>query len=196
MMRALALGFSLALAATAASAGPLDVQPNDRVLGNADAPVTVVEYASFTCSHCADFHADVLPQLKARYIDTGLVKLVFRDLPTPPAEVAATAAGLARCAAPERYFDVADTLMTGQAQMLSSQQVMPWYQAAIAVSDRTQAQIETCLADPATLQALRDGQEVAHSLNVNSTPSVFVNGTRVQDTSLAGVTAAIVPLLD
>ena len=68
----------------------------DRVLGRADAPVTVIEYASFTCSHCAAWTNEVLPDFKARYIDTGKVRLVFRDLPTQPVQAAATAAAIGR----------------------------------------------------------------------------------------------------
>lgn len=77
--------------ASATAAVPA-VTAADRVMGRADAPVTVIEYASFTCSHCAHWTNDVLPQFKARYIDTGKVRLVFRDMPTPPAQIAATAA--------------------------------------------------------------------------------------------------------
>lgn len=195
MIRRLFLGLTLALFAGVAQAGPLDVTANDRVLGRADAPVTVVEYASFTCPHCADWHNQVLPAFKARFIDTGQVKLVFRDLPTDPVQVAATAAAIARCAAPDKFYDVASSLMTGQAQLRSSYQVAPWYDAAVAASGRTQAEIETCLADPATSANLRAGMEAAGEAGVQSTPSFFVNGTAVADRTLDGLSAAITPLL-
>ncbi|HEX8469511.1 MAG TPA: thioredoxin domain-containing protein, partial [Brevundimonas sp.] len=71
----------LAVASVASAAELPPVTANDRVLGRADAPVMVVEYASFTCSHCADWHKDVFPAFKARYIDTGKVRLVYRNLP-------------------------------------------------------------------------------------------------------------------
>src|ERR1700760_1366593 len=66
--------------------------------GNPNAKVTVVEYASLTCPHCAHFYNDGFPQLKKSYIDTGRIKFIFRDLPTPPQELAIAAAALARCA--------------------------------------------------------------------------------------------------
>ena len=73
----------------------------DRVLGRADAPVTVIEYASFSCHLCADWHQFVFPVFKQRLIDTGQVRFVFRNLPTAPEQMSLPAAALARCAAPE-----------------------------------------------------------------------------------------------
>lgn len=194
-LKGLFLALTIGLFAGVAHAGPLDVTANDRVLGRADAPVTVVEYASFTCPHCADWHNQVLPAFKARFIDTGQVRLVFRDLPTDPVQVAATAAGIARCAAPDKFYDVASSLMSGQAQLRSSYQVAPWYDAAVAASGKTQAEIETCLADPSTGANLRAGMEAATAAGVQSTPSFFVNGTAVADRTLDGLSAAITPLL-
>ncbi len=197
MIRRLFLGLTLGLGLFAgiAQAGPLDITASDRVLGRADAPVTVVEYASFTCPHCADWHNQVLPEFKARFIDTGQVRLVFRDLPTDPVQVAATAAAIARCAAPDRFYAVASSFMTGQAQLRSSYQVGPWYDAAIAVSGRSQAEIEACLSDPSTMANLRAGMEAASAAGVQSTPSFFVNGQAVADRTLDGLTSAITPLL-
>lgn len=167
----------------------------DRILGRADAPVTVVEYGSFTCSHCGDWHETVYPGFKARFVDTGRVRFVFRDLPTPPVQVAAQAAGIARCAAPERFFDVADALFDGQAALFDGAPVANWFASGIAASGRSQAQIEACLSDPATLNALRAGIGAANAAGVNSTPTFFVNGRRVDDNSLEGLSAAIQPLL-
>ena len=167
----------------------------DRILGRADAPVTVIEYASFTCSHCAAWTNDVLPTFKARYIDTGKVRLVFRDMPTPPAQIAATAAGIARCAAPNRFFDVAHSLMSGQAAAFEKGDARDWFAAAIAASGRTQEQIETCMKNPATSQALQAEVDGAVAAGVTGTPSFFVNGRRVSDHSLEALSAAIDPLL-
>lgn len=167
----------------------------DRVLGRADAPVTVIEYASFTCTHCAHWTNDVLPTFKARYIDTGKVKLVFRDLPTQPTQVAATAAAIGRCAAPGKFFDVAHYLMAGQAAAFASGDARDWYLGAIGVSGRTQAQIEACVTDPATGQALQHDVEAAVAAGVNSTPTFFVNGQRAADHSIEALSAAIDPLV-
>ena len=167
----------------------------DLILGRADAPVTVIEYASFTCTHCAHWTNDVLPTFKARYIDTGKVRLVFRDMPTQPVQVAATAAAIGRCAAPGKFFDVAHHFMAGQAAAFASGDARQWYMDAVAVSGRTQPQIETCLADPATGQALQRDIEAAVAAGVEGTPTFFVNGRRTADHSLETLSAAIDPLL-
>ena len=199
MIRSLFLMLALVAAPLSASAqtaaGLPAVSATDRVLGRADAPVTVIEYASFVCSHCADWHTTVLPAFKARFIDTGQVKLVFRNLPTNPAPVAARAAGIARCAVPGRFFDVASSLMTGQAAIIAGGPLADWYAAGVAASGRTQAQIDDCLADPATLDGIRAEIAGATAAGVQGTPSFFVNGRAVSDTSLDGLSAAIRPLL-
>lgn len=203
LWRALPLTAALMTAAPALAAEPAPtaaapvpaVTAADRVLGRADAPVTVIEYASFTCSHCADWTNDVLPTFKARYIDTGKVRLVFRDLPTQPVQVAATAAAIGRCAAPDKFFEVAHHFMAGQAAAFASGDARDWYTGAISVSGRTQAQIEACLGDPATGQALQRDVEAAVAAGVEGTPSFFVNGVRASDHSLETLSAAIDPLL-
>ena len=181
-VQALAAVLSLAIASPAIAAQAAEGLPAvtaaDRVLGRADAPVTVVEYASFTCSHCAEWYTDVLPSFKTRFIDTGQVKLVFRNLPTAPAQVAMTAAAIGRCAAPERFFDVAEALMSGQAAAIEAGGGRAWFQSAIAASGRTEAQIQG-----------------AQDAGVDGTPTLFVNGKRVTDHSLAALSAAVEPLL-
>lgn len=184
-----------AAASAQASGGLPAVSATDRVLGRANAPVTVIEYASFVCSHCADWHTTVLPSFKTQFIDTGQVRLVFRNLPTSPAQVAARAAGIARCAAPARFFDVASSFMTGQAAIIDGAPLADWFASGVAASGRTQAQIDACLADPATLTALRAEIAGATAAGVQGTPSFFVNGRAVSDTSLEGLSAAIRPLL-
>ena len=173
---------------------PPPVTAQDHVLGRADAPVTVIEYASFTCSHCADFHNDVLPAFKARYIDTGKVRLVHRNLPTAPANVAAAAAAVAICAAPGRYFDVAEVFMRDQANLRTTG-AKPGFDAGLAASGKTREQIETCLGDPATGAALQAQIEGAQEAGVAGTPSFFVNGKPVADHSLEALSAAVDPLL-
>jgi protein-disulfide isomerase len=171
------------------------VSATDRVLGRADAPVTVIEYASFVCNHCANWHTTVLPSFKARFIDTGQVRLVYRNLPTNPAQVAARAAGIARCAVPARFFDVASAFMTGQQAIIDGAPLADWFSAGVAASGRTEAEIDACLADPATLDGIRAEIAGANAAGVQGTPAFFVNGRAVSDTSLEGLSAAIRPLL-
>lgn len=201
----LSLLFALAAASIglAAPAGAREAAPApvpavtaaDRVLGRADAPVTVIEYASFTCNHCAAWTNEILPQFKARYIDTGKVRLVFRDMPTPPAQISSVAAGIGRCSAPDKFFDVARTLMRGQAAAFEKGDAGDWFASAIAASGRTQAQVEACLKDPATSQALQAEVEGAVAAGVTGTPAFFVNGKRVSDPSLESLAVTIDPLI-
>ena len=163
----------------------------DRSIGRADAPVTVIEYASFACHHCADWHQLVYPGFKARFIDTGKVRFVFRNLPTDPQEIALPGAALARCAVPERFFEVAAALMQGQSAVLRGGNREDWYGPAIAVSGRTQAQIEACATSPAVEAALARDMDSAEAAGVHSTPAFFVNGRQVTDRSLGGLEVAI-----
>jgi len=163
----------------------------DRSIGRADAPVTVIEYASFACHVCADWHQLVYPTFKARFIDTGQVRFVFRNLPTPPEDMSLPAHALARCAAPSRFFDVAASLMHGQAAVLRGGTLDAWYAPAIAVSGRTRAQIDACAATPATRAAINRDIDSAVAADATTTPSFFVNGRRVSDRSLGGLEVAI-----
>ena len=186
----------LAFAPVSALAGsPPAVTAADRFVGRADAPVTVVEYASFACSHCADWHLVVYPEFKRRFIDTGQVRLVFRNLPTAPADLAVAAAALAHCAAPERFYEVAGTLMRGQRAVLNGGDQAVWFASAVGVSGRTRAEIDACVARPATRAAIERDIDGAIAAGVDSTPTLFVNGRQVMDRSLGGLDALITPLV-
>src|SRR5580700_5874084 len=110
---------TLGLAACSKSGGAA-VSTDDMQMGNPQAKVTVVEYASASCPHCADFNNEVFPAFKAKYIDTGKIHYVFREFLTPPAEVAAASFLIARCAGRDKYFSVLDTIFRGQEQMYQS----------------------------------------------------------------------------
>ena len=163
----------------------------DRSIGRAEAPVTVIEYASFACHHCADWHRFVYPAFKTRFIDTGQVRLVFRNLPTLPEEMSLPGAALALCAAPERFFDVASALMHGQDAVFRGGTREDWYAPAIAVSGRTRAQLDACASTPATRNAINRDIESAEAAGATTTPAFFVNGRRVTDRSLGGLEVAI-----
>lgn len=189
------LGGSAVVASAQTAVAPPAVTASDRIIGRADAPVTVIEYASLVCSHCGDWHRTVYPEFKRQFIDTGRARLVFRDLPTQPAPVAARAAGIARCAAPNRFYDVIGAFFHGHEALFAGGPVPTWYASGVAVSGRTQAEIDACLAEPARLEGLRASIAGATAAGVVGTPTFFVNGRRVADSSLTGLTAAITPLL-
>lgn len=195
MVRPLILALTLMLAAPAAAqqtpSAPPAAHASDRVLGRADAPVTVIEYASFTCHLCADWHQLVLPEFKRRFIDTGRVKLVFRNLPTAPPELALPAAALARCAAPERFFDTAAALFRGQDALFNGGSQDDWYAAAVQASGRTRAQIDACVARPEIRNLIETEIAQATAAGVHGTPAFFVNGRQTTDRSLGGLEFAI-----
>lgn len=167
------------------------VQAQDRVLGRSDAPITVIEYASFTCPHCAAWHQTVLPAFKARFIDTGQVRLVFRDLPTSPEGLSVPAATMARCAAPEAYFEVAQALMDGQQALRAGGDPNAWMSRAAQRAGRPVAALQTCMNDPVTQTALSAGVEAAVAGGVTGTPMFLVNGRLAEDSSLDGLARVI-----
>jgi len=185
---ALPLMSGLASAASAQTLPP--VTAADRFIGRPNAPVTVVEYASFTCPHCAAWQTEVLPAFKARFIDTGRVRLVFRNLPTSPANVAKAAAGIAHCAPADRFPAVAKSLFEGQAGLFAGD-ARTWFTNAIAAGGMTEAQIETCFANPATNAALEAEANGAVAAGVEGTPTFFVNGRKTTEHTLAALAAAV-----
>lgn len=152
-------------------------QPDDLVEGDANAPITLIEYSSLSCPHCAKFQKDVLPQLKTDYIDTGKVKLIQRDFPLN--RPAADAALFAHCLSPMRYFTIVDLLFKTQDQWLVQGHVEQLAQiAATAGMDR--ATFDACLADKAALEKIvaqrKAGQD---AFAIDSTPTFIVNGIKL-----------------
>jgi protein-disulfide isomerase len=152
----------------------------DMALGAPEgAKVTVVEYASVTCSHCAAWQEATWPAFKAAYVDTNKVRYVFRELPTPPANVAVAGFMIARCAGEDKYFDVVHGIMASQAE----------WQAGVNPRDTlfrvgngaglNNQQIEACIKDPDNLKAAEERSEAAFKAGVTGTPAFFVNGVAV-----------------
>ncbi len=169
----------------------------DMALGSKDAPVTIIEYASMTCPHCAAFTKDVFPQIKTNYVDTGKVRFIFREFPLDKIALAASAA--ARCIAKDdasKYFTLIDILFKQQNDLAND---------PLAVINRvgkqagfSEAQIKACVDDdPSTKQKIIDDLKYANEkLKVNSTPFFFVNGTVVKgETSFEAFEKIIKPLL-
>lgn len=184
-----------AIAGPGASAPP-PVTSADHVLGRPDAPVTVIEYGSFACPHCAEWEIGVFSAFKQRYIDTGRVRFVFRDLPTQPVEEALRSAAIARCAAPGRYFEVAHTLFLWQSTARNIGPVSDWYDRAIAASGRSPQAIEACASDPAVEADIWRSARGGAAAGASKTPTFFVNGRRMEGVvPLEDLAAAIDPLL-
>lgn len=147
----------------------------ERSLGDLDAPVTIIEYSSLSCPHCASFHKDILPGLKERYIDTGKVRMVFRDFPLN--ESAVDAAVIAHCSGPDRYVGFIDVLFQTQ----ESWSTAPDHRTALKqlgkLGGMSDSQMDECLADETMvngiLQARLDGQ---NEHKVQSTPTFVIDG--------------------
>jgi len=150
----------------------------DQVLGKPEAPVTIVEYASMTCPHCAHFHKVTYPELKKRYIDTGKVRFIFREFPLD--RLAAAGAMLARCAGEgEKYFGVVDLLFDNQ-EKWAVRQPLPPLMNLMKQAGFTQATFEKCLADTELLGKLeQERDDAAKKYKVESTPTLFINGNKV-----------------
>lgn len=182
LVSALALALPLALGACGngdtPETGPLSIYPDDIIKGDPNAPVTVIEYASMTCGFCARFHNEIYPEIEERYVDTGKVKFVFRPFPLDP--VAARASMLIKCVGPERSEAMIDLLFTSQNTW--ARQGNPDANLITLASQAalSQADVEACYGDEEHLAWLdRSYQEGAETLNVDSTPTFFINGERV-----------------
>lgn len=166
--------------AAPAAAQPEDakaVQPGDHVLGNPDAPVTIIEYASLTCPHCAHFHEDTLPKLKAEYIDTGKVKLVFRDFPLD--KVALQASTLAECVPAERYFGFLGVLFQSQANWATASDPTAALVRLGKVGGLSAEQIDACFKDERLTDAIVAERLAGEkAFDIRSTPSFIIGGKK------------------
>jgi protein-disulfide isomerase len=188
--RELLLGASaLALAGCGGAQGNGGPSPDDMVLGSADAPVTLIEYASTTCPHCAEFHEEVWDRLKENYIDTGRVRFVFREFPTAPAPVAVAGFQLARCggATPEQYFTRLGELFRQQQALFASIGVDGGRQKFIDIGGAaglSQDLVMQCITDEAGAERIRRIVEGAQEFNVTGTPTIVINGRKIEDPSV------------
>jgi protein-disulfide isomerase len=169
----------------------------DMVLGPANAPVTITEFASMTCPHCAAFNDQVFPKIKAAYIDTGKIRYVFREFPLDIK--AAAGSMLARCIANgdgPKYFAVTDMLFRQQNDWVVKNTTETLGRIG-KQAGLSQQQVETCLKDQALLDKIAADQKYASDvLKVDSTPTFFINGDRIKgETSFEEFQKKIDPLL-
>ncbi|RLP25199.1 DsbA family protein [Mesorhizobium sp. YM1C-6-2] len=146
----------------------------EMVLGKDDAPVTIVEYASMTCPHCAHFHATTLPELKTKYIDTGKARLIFREFPFDPRAEAGFM--LARCSK-DNYFPMIDVLFKQQQNWAAVENAKDALLQISKLAGFSQETFEACLTDQKLLDDVRAVQKRgAEEFKVDSTPTFFING--------------------
>nr|WP_319948534.1 DsbA family protein [uncultured Shimia sp.] len=170
----------------------------EMVMGSDDAPITIVEYASFTCPHCATFHESVLKPLKTDYVETGKVKFIFRDVYFD--KFGLWASMVARCGGPEKFFGMADLLMKGQSS---------WTRAGdpVAIAGELKkigrlagledAQVQACMQDETKAKALLAWYEKNGAADdITGTPSMIINGEKHSNMSYADLKKILDGLLE
>ena len=146
----------------------------DMILGKDDAPVTIIEYASATCPHCARFHTDTFGELKKQYIDTGKVRFIFREFPFD--DLAFAAFMLARCAPKEKYFPMIDVLFAKQRVWTRNNPRDELFKIA-KLAGFTEDSFNACLKNEKIARGIHEIRKRANEkFGVNSTPTFFING--------------------
>ena len=162
----------------------------DVIEGAADAPVTVIEYSSLTCPHCASFHKTFYPKLKEEFIETGKVRFIYRDYPLDNVAVAASI--IARCGGEKRYLPMIDVLLTQQDKWRSADDVIGALKQYAKLAGLGGEKVDACLSDDALGQSILDRARVGQDeFQVRSTPTVIVAGEKVQLTGYDDLREAI-----
>jgi protein-disulfide isomerase len=196
-MRAfIALAAAMAVLSLAACQKPASqgAQADDMTLGAAKAPVTMIEYASVACPHCARFNNDVFPAFKAKYIDTGQVFYVAREALTSDPAIAAAGFLTARCAGRAKYFEVVDAIYHAQMQMETGGNPHAILLQIARSAGLTDAQFEACIRDPNAIKALNDRwTRYINDDKIEATPTFVINGKVYSkgEMSLAELDAAV-----
>jgi protein-disulfide isomerase len=193
--RAAITGAALATMAALAACGGGGTVPaaeGDMGLGlPAGAKVTVVEYASVTCSHCAAWQQEVWPEFKAKYVDTNKIRYVFREFPTSPVPVAAAGFLVARCAGDDKYFDVIHEIMASQAEIFGGTPPRNVLLRIAQGAGLTEAQFTACVTDTKAAEALDKRVKAGIDAGVSGTPFFLVNGEKIAEPSMANLSAKI-----
>jgi len=162
----------------------------DVVEGSADAKVTVIEYASLTCPHCAAFHKTIYNPMKPDYIDNGKIRFIYRDFPLDNFALAASV--IARCGGEKRFVGMVDLLLDKQDQWRNADNVLDELKRLARLGGLGSEQIDACMSDQELGQSIvdraRQGQDV---FEVRSTPTVLINGKKFRATSLAAMRAEL-----
>lgn len=181
------------LTAKPAGAATLE-KADDMAIGAPDAPITVIEYFSLTCSHCASFHNDTFPQIKTDYIDTGKVRFIARDFPLN--RPALDAAILAHCAGPERYFAFIGALFHGFEDWTRASDYRKALTQIGQLGGVSAAAFDACLKDKALeKRVLTSMLEAQQNFDVSSTPTFVVNGKKIDGNMKFGAFAKVLDRL-
>lgn len=166
------------LAAAASAEDSAQEKLAERSLGAADAAVTMTEFSSLTCPHCASFHTETLPRIKKEYVDSGKLRVVFHDFPLDP--LALAAAMVSRCVPPDRYFGFVETLFANQQSWAASQDPLRQLQTMSRFAGLSADGFRACLNNRQLLKGVQDSAErdrLAHQ--INATPTFLINGRKL-----------------
>ncbi|HVB90156.1 MAG TPA: DsbA family protein [Beijerinckiaceae bacterium] len=198
---AIVLAFPLTAASGALAATPTTAQlmaPGplpDMWIGKANAPVTIIEYASMTCPHCGAFHKETYPELKSKYIDTGKVRFVLREFPLD--QFAAAAFMLARCIGPDKRNAMVDLLFDQQKNWAFADKPLEGLRNVVKQTGMTKKAFDACLKDQKLYNQVMQMRDIASKkFGVNATPTFFINGKKIEgEMSPAELDKAIAPFL-
>jgi len=172
-------------ASTVKSSGTVDMakllEPGtikDMVEGKADAPVTIVEYASLTCSHCADFFNKTLPDIREKYIKTGKARLIFREFAFDPRATAGFM--LARCAPEDRYFPMVQVLFEKQMEWAAAEDALAPLKKIASMAGLDDKAVEACLQNQTVLDGVNSSFKRGKEFGVTATPTFFINGQKYE----------------
>lgn len=172
------LALTLAGQPAAAQAPSVEDAMADKVMGRNDAPVTIIEYSSLSCSHCASFHKDTLPMIKKTYIDTGKARLIYRDYPL--GGLALAAAMMARCAGTKRYFGFLELLFRNQEKWAQSKNPRAELARIALFGGMPEKEFDTCLINEPLLNAIRSrAQADGKKHGIDSTPTFIIEEKKV-----------------
>jgi protein-disulfide isomerase len=192
--RRLAIAAAFSVLAFAGGVGAAPAADGDMSLGPPNAKVTVTEYASLSCSHCAAFHNEVFPAFKKKYVDTGKVRYVLREVLTEPRDFAAVGYMTARCAGPDKYFAVVGEIFRSHPELAKTGDARTVLLRAAALGGLSEQQLQACIADQANVDALNARvRKAVTEGDISGTPTFFVNGKKIGEgeMTLAQLDAAI-----
>jgi protein-disulfide isomerase len=169
-----------------AEIAPLQEALAPKVMGNPQAPVTLTEFASLTCPHCADFSQNYLPAIKKDFIDTGKVKLVYNDFPLDGLALAGSM--LARCGGDKKYFGFVEVLFRSQQTWARAANPREGLKQVARLGGISDADFEACLANQELLTGIRKAADDAtKTYGIDSTPAFLINGNKVELRSFADI---------
>jgi len=193
LTRRTALAVSLAVLALPGTGRAQTPEIVEMTMGSPDAPVTLVEYAMFTCPHCKAFQEEVFPQIKKNFIDTGKVRLIYREVYFNRPSL--WAAMIARCAPADRYFGIVDLLFERQAEWSGAFDSEPMMKELYSIGRQaglTDEEMQACVTDRAFAEALvAEFQKNATADGIDATPTFLINGTKVSNMNYADFEAKL-----